>query len=147
MNSRILSQPTNIGSEKIHILIFDIGDEVKDELLRYAREKKIHSAHFTAIGAFSKVVLGYFDWEKREYLKIPVDEQLECVSLIGDIALGEDGPQIHAHLVVGKRDGSVLGGHLMKAHVRPTLELVLSEAPAHLHRVADPESGLALIKV
>ncbi len=147
MNARILSQPASIGSEKVHVLIFDTGDEVQKELLQYAREKKIHSAHFTAIGAFSRAVLGYFDWEKKEYLKIPVNDQVECVSLIGDIALGKDGPKLHAHLVVGKRDGSVLGGHLLEAHVRPTLELVLSETPAHLHREVDPESGLALIKV
>ncbi len=147
MNSRILSQPASVGSEKIHVLIFDTGDEVKECLLHFAREKKINSAHFTAIGAFSNAILGYFDWEKKNYLKIPVNEQVECVSLIGDIALGKDGPQIHAHLVIGKRDGSVMGGHLLEAHVRPTLELVLSEAPAHLHRVVDAQTGLALIDV
>ncbi len=147
MNSRTLSQPPVPGSEKIHVLIFENGDEVNEELLRFARENHIHSAHFTAIGAFSQVTLGYFDWEKKDYLKITVDEQVECVSLNGDIALGKDGPQIHAHLVVGKRDGSVKGGHLMEAYVRPTLELVLSEAPAHLHRTTDSESGLALIEI
>ncbi len=80
-------------------------------------------------------------------MKITVNDKIECVSLIGDIALGKDGPKLHAHLVVGKRDGSVMGGHLLEAHVRPTLELVLSETPAHLHREVDPESGLALTKV
>ena len=93
------------------------------------------------------VTLGYFDWEKKDYLKIPIREQVEVVSLIGDIAVEKDEPKVHAHVVVGKRDGSVMGGHLLAAHVRPTLEVMLSESPAQLTRGMDPESGLALIRV
>src|SRR5205823_13320077 len=106
------------------------------------------AAHFTAIGAFRDVTLGYFDWEKKDYQKIPVREQVEVLSLIGDVTLDEKGqPQVHAHVVVGRSDGTTRGGHLLEAHVRPTLEVVLVESPVHLQRKHDPESGLALIRL
>jgi predicted DNA-binding protein with PD1-like motif len=71
---------------------------------------------------------------------------VEVASLIGDVALSPDGkPALHAHVVLGRRNGSALAGHLGRAHVRPTLEVILTESPAHLRKRLDPESGLALI--
>jgi hypothetical protein len=128
-------------------LVFDTGDEAMSGLISFAKEHRLVGAHFTGIGAFSQVVLGYYDWEKKEYLKIPIDEQVELVSLIGDVALEKDQPKIHAHVVVGKRNGVTAGGHLLEGNVRPTLEIVLTESPAHLRREFDPVSGLALIRL
>ena len=92
----------------------------------------------------------YFDWDKKDYLHIPVREQVEVASLIGDVAQAPSGdPALHIHLVVGKRDGLAMAGHLGEAHVRPTLEMIITESPAHLHRVktgdrsrADPPAGV-----
>jgi len=69
------------------------------------------------------------------------------LSLLGDIALADGKPKLHAHVVLGKRDGSAHGGHLLEAHVRPTLEVILTESPSHLERVHDPETGLPLIRI
>ena len=70
----------------------------------------------------------YFDWEKKEYLKRPVKEQVEVASLIGDVAEDPAGaPTLHIHIVVGTRDGSAKAGHLGEAHVRPTLEVIVTE--------------------
>ena len=91
------------------------------------------------------MTLGYFDWESKEYQKIPVREQVEVLSLIGDVALKDGEPKVHAHVVVGRSDGSTRGGHLLDAHVRPTLEVILVQSPAHLRKHHDEESGLALI--
>ena len=130
------------------LLIFDTGDEVASVLLEYARTRHITAAHFTAIGAFRSVTLGYFNWETKKYEPIPIREQVEVLSLIGDVAIDPEGqPVIHAHVVVGRSDGTAYGGHLLEAHVRPTLELVLTESPAHLQRHFVPESGLALIRI
>ena len=105
------------------------------------------AAAFTGIGVFSKAVLGYFDWAEKSYRRIPVDEQVEVAALTGDIALGpDDAPAVHAHVVLSRHDGSALAGHLLEARVRPTLEIVLTESPRHLHKQLDPESGLALIR-
>lgn len=132
--------------EKTYALIFETGDEAMAGLTGFARENKLSAARFTAIGAFRDVVLGYFDWEKKEYKKIPVGEQVEVLSLIGDVALEDGEPKVHAHVVVGRSDGSTCGGHLVEAHVRPTLEVILNESPAHLRKQIDKESGLALIR-
>jgi predicted DNA-binding protein with PD1-like motif len=131
--------------ERTYAVIFQTGDEVASGLLEFARRQQLAGSHFTAIGAFQDVVLGYFDWETKEYRKIPVREQVEVLSLVGDVALEKGEPKVHAHVVVGKSDGTAHGGHLLEANVRPTLEVILTESPRHLRRRHDPESGIALI--
>jgi predicted DNA-binding protein with PD1-like motif len=143
MRSRLISG----GQEKVFIVVFETGDEVMQGLLEFARQNELSAGHFTAIGALSEVVLGYLDWEQKDYERIPVREQVEVLSLVGDVALEDGSPKIHAHIVVGKRDGSAHGGHLLEAHVRPTLEVALHESPEHLRRRLDPDTGLALIDV
>jgi predicted DNA-binding protein with PD1-like motif len=133
--------------EKTHVLVFDTGDEVMTGLLAFARERRIRAARFTAIGAFSSLTLGYFEWERKDYKRIRVDEQVEVLALTGDVAVKAGEPKVHAHVVVGKADGTAHGGHLLDARVRPTLEVMLVESPAHLERVHDERSGLALIRV
>jgi hypothetical protein len=133
--------------EKTFALIFDKGDEVMAALVEFARAKAVGAGHFTAIGAFEDLTLGYFDWESKKYRKIPVAEQVEVLSLIGDVALKDGEPKVHAHIVVGRSDGSTRGGHLLEGRVRPTLELILTESPKHLSKEIDPESGLALIRI
>jgi predicted DNA-binding protein with PD1-like motif len=134
------------NGQETFALIFDTGDEFMSGLTGFAEENGLDAASLTAIGAFSDVTLGYFDMQNKEYEKIPMEEQVEVLSLVGDIAPKEDGePQVHAHVVVGLRDGTTRGGHLLEAHVRPTLEVVLTESPAYLKRRTDEETGLALI--
>jgi predicted DNA-binding protein with PD1-like motif len=88
-----------------------------------------------------------FLWESKQHDKIPVREQVEVLSLIGDVALKDGEPKVHAHVVVGRSDGSTRGGHLIEAHVRPTLEVILTEAPEHLRKEVDKATGLALIRL
>lgn len=135
------------GGERTFVLVFATDDAVKGLLDRFVVEHRIAAARFTAIGALSAATLGYFDWDAKQYTEIPVSEQVEVLSLIGDVALKDGEPTVHAHLVVGRSDGTTRGGHLMEAHVRPTLELILVESPRHLHKTVDPESGLAVINL
>jgi uncharacterized protein len=144
MRSRLIHSE---GGEKIFVLVFDTGDEVVSEMTTFARENDLDAASITAIGAFSGATLGYFDIVRKEYEKIPLEEQVEVLSLIGDIALNEGEPELHAHVVLGRRDGTTRGGHLLEAHVRPTLEVVLTESPDHLKKRTDEETGLALIDI
>jgi uncharacterized protein len=145
MRSKLLHES---DGQKTYALVFETGDEVMSNLKTFARDNRLGGGHFTAIGAFQDVTLGYFDWTKKEYTRIPVREQVEVVSLVGDVAEGERGePEIHAHVVLGKSDGAALGGHLLEARVRPTLEVMLVESSTHLRRKHDPETGLALIRL
>jgi predicted DNA-binding protein with PD1-like motif len=135
------------NGENTYALIFETGDDAMQGLREFAKAKSLSAAHFTAIGAFQHVVLGYFDWESKEYKKIPLMEQVEVLSLIGDVAEKDGEPAVHAHVVVGCADGTTRGGHLIEGRVRPTLEVILTESPSHLQKKMDPESGLALIRI
>lgn len=133
---------------KIFAVIFETGDEIAEGLKKFAKENHLGGSSFKAIGALSFAKLGWFNWETKQYEPASVlNEQVELLSLIGDIALKDDEPQVHAHCVVGRRDGTAHGGHLLEAHVRPTCELILTENPTHLEKKFDPESGLALIQI
>lgn len=148
MQHKLLHQTRGeTGVQRTFAVVLETGDEVMASLKDFIARENILAAQITAIGALSDVVLNYFDWEKKAYQKIPVAEQVEVASLIGDVAQAPDGkPALHVHIVVGRRDGTAMAGHLGEAHVRPTLEAILTESPAHLHKQMDPESGLALIR-
>jgi uncharacterized protein len=133
---------------KVFALIFQTGDEIADELKKFAKEQHLAGSSFKAIGALSFAKLGWFNWETKQYEPASVlNEQVELLSMIGDIALKDGESEVHAHCIVGRRDGSAHGGHLMEAHVRPTCELILTENPTHLEKKCDPESGLALMQI
>ncbi len=133
---------------KTFVVILDTGDEVLSSLKKLAQSEHLSGSSFKAIGALNSVRLGWFDWEAKKYqTAVELDEQVELLSLIGDIALNNDEPQIHAHLVVGRRDGTAHGGHLLRAVARPTCEIVITESPEHLQKKIDAESGLALIRL
>ncbi|PYR87826.1 MAG: hypothetical protein DMF84_30535 [Acidobacteria bacterium] len=127
------------------VLVLATGDEAMKTLASFATEQGLGGSHFSAIGACSRAVVAYFDWPAKQYRHIPIEEQTEVLSLVGDITLEDAGPKVHAHVVLGKADATAYGGHLIEASVRPTLEIVVTELPRHLHRRIDRESGLALI--
>jgi uncharacterized protein len=142
----VRAQRLAIEYEKTFALVLDKGDEAIAEITAFAREKHLLAGHFTGIGAFSDLVVGYFDRDRQEHARIAIEEQVEVLALTGDIAVGErEEPQVHAHVVVGKADGSAHGGHLLEAHVWPTLEVVLVQPPTALRKRFDPETGLARI--
>jgi uncharacterized protein len=134
-------------SPKTFVLVFRTGDELANGLAKFAGEQKLSAASFKAVGALSSVRLGWLSWERKRYEpSVTLDEQVELLSLIGDVALLEGKPVVHAHAVIGKKDGTAHGGHLLEAHIRPTCEVVLIESPTHLQKFIDPESGIALIR-
>jgi uncharacterized protein len=134
-------------SPKTFILVFETGDELAGGLLRFAKEQDLSAASFKAVGALSSVRLGWLSWETKQYEpSVTLDEQVELLSLIGDVALKDGEPMVHAHAVIGKKDGTAHGGHLLQAYIRPTCEVVLIESPVHLQKFIDPEAGIALIR-
>ena len=132
--------------QRTFAVVLGTGEEVVTALTALADREALGAAKVTAIGAFSDAVLGYFDWQAKDYRRIPVRQRVEVASFVGDIARGLDGKaSLHAHVVLGRHDATALAGHLFAGHVRPTLEVILTESPAHLRKRNDPESGLALI--
>ncbi|HEU4573149.1 MAG TPA: PPC domain-containing DNA-binding protein [Candidatus Limnocylindrales bacterium] len=146
MRSRLLTD----GPVRTYAVVFDPGDEPLSGLVAFSRDHRIDAAHLTAIGAVSHATVGWFDLERRDYRRIELDEQLEVLSLVGDVtgpAPGGSDPIVHVHAVLGRHDGSAVGGHLLVASVRPTLEVLLTETPAELARRHDEATGLALIDI
>jgi uncharacterized protein len=145
MQSKLLHEA---DGKRTFAVILQKGDEAMRCLQDFAAKERLGGARVTAIGALSRATLAFFDWDTKRYNPIPVDEQVEVASLVGDIAVGPDGkPSVHVHAVLGRRDGTSMAGHLQEGHVRPTLEIIITESPAHLCKVKDEESGLALISV
>ena len=135
----------NDGRQETYVLVLDKGDEAVSSIEGFARENGIAAAQLTGIGACSGAVLGFFDWETKDYRKIPVTEQVEVVSLLGDIALGSDGkPALHLHVVVSRADG-IAGWPSAGSACPADTGVVLTKSPRHLHKRKDAESGLALI--
>jgi uncharacterized protein len=133
---------------KTFAFVMETGDRLVEQLKGVAKAKRFRASSFKAIGALSHVQLGWFNWETKQYeTAIELEEQVELLSLIGDISLQDGIPEVHAHLTVGRRDGSVYGGHLLEAIVRPTCELILTESPVHLQKSFDSSAGIALIKI
>jgi len=139
---------TGESGGQIHVVILDSGEEAFVTLTRFASEARITAASVSAIGAFERATVGWFDFLSKTYRKIEVNEQCEVLSAIGDVAVGDDGKaSLHIHIVLGLSDGSTRGGHLLAGTVRPTLEVVLTEAPAKLRRKKRADLGIALIDV
>jgi predicted DNA-binding protein with PD1-like motif len=143
MKVQLLSE--NHG-QKVYAVIFSKGDEAFSGLSEFAEKYHVTSAHFTAIGALSGATLAWFSPERKMYKKIPVDGQTEVASMIGDVALSKGKPVVHAHLVLGLPDGTSKSGHLLKAIVFPTLEVMITVEPNALVKRLDPESKLSLIE-
>ncbi len=131
--------------ETTYAVIFGKGDEVLAGLTEFAEEKHLGASRITGIGAIQDATLGWLDPQRKMYRLVPIAHQSEVLSLIGDIALLHGKPVIHAHMIVGYPDGSVHGGHLIDAHVWPTLEVIVTEYPNAMRKKMDAESGMALI--
>lgn len=134
------------GGRTTYVVVLEEGDEAAASLAQLARDEGLSAARLTAVGAFQRATVGWFDRQAKDYRRIEVDEQCEVLALTGDVALGPDGtPTVHAHVVLGLSDGTTRGGHLLEGHVWPTLEVVLDEPPTALRKTDRPEIGLALI--
>ena len=128
-----------------YVVVCDPGDEAVSALTQFARAERLEAAQITAVGAFEHATVGWFDRAAKNYRRIRVAEQCEVLSVLGDVAEGQDGPILHMHTVLGLSDGTTRGGHLLEGQVFPTLEVVVTETPARLRKVLRPEIGIALI--
>ncbi len=130
---------------RVIVAVADKGDEAVEAIEEVARQHGIRAAQITAVGGFHGGELGYFDRSRCDYDRIPFTGQVEVLSLVGDVALRDGQPAVHLHAVVGKRDGTTLGGHLLRGQVWPTLEVVITEVAPYLAKRIDEQTGLALI--
>jgi predicted DNA-binding protein with PD1-like motif len=143
MQSKLVAEA---DGKRIFVVVLDAGEEAIATLTEWASEENVSGASLTAIGAFEHATVGRYDFSTKGYVKIPVDSQTEVLSAIGDIVRDDDRkPSLHGHVVLGRRDGSTCGGHLLLGRVHPTLEITITETPQRLQRRKNAELGIALI--
>lgn len=132
--------------ERVLSVVLETGEEVMETLAAVGEEHDLDAAHFTGIGAFSEATLAFYHPGRKDYEELPPEGQVELLSLVGNITRAPDGRKVHAHATVARPDGTIRGGHLISARVRPTLELFVGALPGELVREEDPASGLTLIR-
>jgi uncharacterized protein len=123
------------------------GEEVHPSLVAAATEHGIGGGWFNGIGAASEVELGYYDLERRDYDRTPVEGEVEIASASGPLSMLDGKPHIHLHAVVSDRQCVTRGGHLFRAVAAATLEFVLLLAEAPIERTWDEATGLNLWRV
>ena len=134
------------NGRRTFVVALEMGEEVVSSITGFALQLSLASSSVTGIGGFQRVRLGFFDYERSGFRENLIDEQVELLSLVGNIADEEGTPHLHAHVVLGRYDATTRGGHLVEAVVRPTMELVIVEYPEHLQRRHDKKTGLVLLK-
>jgi len=133
------------GNVRTFLLVFDKGDDVLATLRRFADEHAIRGGFFTALGAFRSATIAYWNAETKEYERIEVAEQVEVISMTGDVAVSNGETKLHAHVTLGRRGGATIGGHLLGGIVYPTLEMHVTDFGTDIVRSTDAETGLPLI--
>ncbi|WFE53204.1 PPC domain-containing DNA-binding protein [Micromonospora sp. WMMD1155] len=141
MRTQELRHPTG----RVLVVVCDDGDEPVTVIGGALRRHELRAGRVTAVGGFREADVGWFDRQAGDYRRIPVREQVEVLSLPGDVAARDGEPALHVHAVLGRADGSTVGGHLLSARVWPTLEVIITEVAPELSKRVDPETGLALI--
>lgn len=137
----------NDDKQKTYAIILESGEEAMEQIKTFTSKLNLSASRFTAIGAFSDTTVGFFDFSIKDYKKNRFNQQMEVVSLVGDISVYKNEYKVHAHVVLADEKGAAYGGHLIKATVHPTLEIILDESPLYLKREMDENSGLPLIKI
>jgi uncharacterized protein len=123
------------------LVVLEPGDELHPCVLAAAAEHGIEGGALTAIGAVDELELGFFCLPDNVYTRRVIHDELEVVSLNGNLAMHDGKPFLHAHGVFTARDFSAVGGHVFRAKVSITLECVIM-ATARMTRVPNPAFGL-----
>lgn len=127
-------------------LSFGRGEEIMITLKQYLTDNKIQAAHITGLGAADSIEVAYYNLETKEYERHQIGEDLEILNLIGNVGIKEDGEiVIHIHGTFGRRDLSVLGGHLFSIKVSGAGEIHLRVFDGAINRAYDEETGLTLM--
>lgn len=126
---------------------FESGEHIAAPLIAWLKAERIGYATMTGLGAVSSATVSYWNGETQEYEQHDLDDQMEVVSLIGNASIKDGEPFTHIHVTLGRRDLSIIGGHLNDAVVRPNLELWLRPEAGSVERTLDVECGLYVMKL
>ena len=129
------------------VIRLEKGDDILPSLRRFAAKKRIGAGVFEGIGSLNTAKLGHYDFHTKNYKFEVFSEDLEILSLSGNVAMMDNAPLPHAHVTLGKRDFSVIGGHLDEGSLANMVEIGLSSLPGKLVKSRDEEIGLNLLQL
>lgn len=124
-----------------YVAMLEPGEEILSTLSSFAETQTIGSAALQGIGAATELTIGYFDREKRNYVKKTLVGEYEVLSLTGTISFFDGSPWVHTHIVVAGPGFETIGGHLFSGKVTVTIELVLTVSQKRVDRKEDPATG------
>ena len=134
-----------VGWPVARIYALKAGASLTDEIIRIAAKERVKTARVEAIGGVSKLKVAYFNHEAKKYEEHDFDEFLEVTGLLGNITQKDGKPFLHAHGTFGRRDMSLVGGHVMSATVFPLMEVVITKTANRATRKFDEKTGLNVI--
>jgi len=129
-----------------YFLVFEPGDNVIEHFIKFCKDYHVRTGSFTGIGGLSSIKLGHFNTTTQRYMEKDVVENLEVLSLNGNITIKDKEPFIHMHATVSDANMNFYGGHVIEAEVSVTLEIHIADYRETLHREFDEELGLFIIR-
>ncbi len=126
---------------------FASGEHFAEPMVEWLRNERIGYATLTGLGAVRRATVSYWNADTKQYETHQLDEQMEVVSLIGNVTLRDNEPFVHAHIGLGRSDLSVVGGHLNDLEIHPTLEIWLLPGDTPVRRTLDESCGLYLMQL
>lgn len=133
------------SNEKQVVLNLARGEELFEVLLSWCKENNIAGATLTGLGAADQLELAYYNMQTKAYERHIIDEEVEILSLTGNLGTLEAQKMLHIHGVFGKRDLTTFGGHVFKLRVSGACEIHLTTLPSNLKRSFDETTGLNLL--
>lgn len=132
--------------ENTIIARIDKGEEIIEQIKEIAIKEEIKLASIQALGAVGQFTIGVFKTDEKQYLSNEFNGDFEIVSLTGTINTMDNKFYCHLHMSVGNEKGEVFGGHLNKAIISATCEMVITIISGIVDRYYDEEVGLNLLK-
>ena len=130
-----------------YVMRLDPGEEIVEKVLWLAAVEEIKLATVTGLGAVDNVTLGIFSPDTKQYKANLFHAEFEIVSLTGTITTQKHRPYAHLHMAVGDLSARAFGGHLNRAVVSATAELVIQTIPGQVARQPAPQIGLTLMHI
>lgn len=128
-----------------YLIRFDTGEEVMGGLKDFCTSHAIFAGNFSALGAAKKVIVAYYDLEKKIYIDTVLNEDVEIVGVTGNIATKDGAVAVHGHGSFSNKTAAATSGHIKELVVSATCEVTLFAFKGKLVREPDEKTGLNLL--
>lgn len=129
-----------------YLLRLERGEEFVGALTDFCKEKNITAAALQAIGSTTEVTLAWYDAQAKDYQTKTYTEELEIISILGNVAVKDGAPFVHAHGSFSNRHMQMVAGHVKRLAVAVTCEVSLRLLEGEARRSYDEETGLHLLE-